>query len=698
MTFLYKYHHLIGEAISARANIEEWLKSTLKIDEITQNNAKEAIDFLKTYIKSKSNTSDIKFRIVVYPVASTEKATKDFIEFVKEKLNKIDNSFIDSDQTTLNSEVLNVILSNKIEELNITAKKCLISSFCEYKNLKSLYEINGYDKDADLSILANEFASFFYVIFSDNLDKLRLSFNKIPVDDIDDLFQVLYFEKHFEVFKDVTEKLDLIQDELNNRKNILPEKIKTLYLDYFNRIETILNIFFNACVGAYSEAITFISDYIEHLLTDEPFKTSAYEKDVCSMYEYPPIVRSYLSDESLYEMFNKNKSIEDALPGSGMNFGKRELQSSQMMKPQYAINDIEKKYESKFKKVDSIIVELLHVKPQKLKNKLNAMYFKKWLGRIPGMYNSYGNEARITENRMKGDPTVILSETAPAYLEKTATETNSLFQEIINLSKRITASSDIRQKMNHVKSFCTTYKLEDPTNPKEVEKTIKNECLYRICKCIFQGNQIYGYTPEGIVENGKFPTANHIITSLFIENAHEQPEPQAVSQIFSSPESMSTYAYPEKLINYENLLKKVTSSVSQNFNRKMLSSVHNGLELNFKNYSNSLVRKSSEINGDDAENAKANKKIAKAIENGIVAGLDLIIDQKMRVMQCVGCCYDMLGRVQRLAKLCVAALHQVEMQHSDSRHQAGVNNITRNATNVRLNRINNANNKGYIQQ
>lgn len=698
MTFLYKYHHLIGEAISARANIEEWLKSTLKIDEITQNNAKETINFLKAYIQSKSSSSNIKFRVIMYPVASVEVATKDFINFIKGKLNKIDESFINSDREVLNSEELNNILSNKIEDLNALAKNCLISSIAPYKKFKSLYEINRYDKDMDLSVMANELASFFYIISSENQDKPRLSFSKIPSDNIDDLIRILYFETHFEVIKDVTEKLDLLQDELDNRKKILPNKIKELYSKYFDRIETILNIFFNACIGAYSEAISFVSDYIEHLLSGENFKTSAYENNVCSIYEYPSIVREYLSDESLYEVFNKNKSIEDALPGSGMNFGKRELQSSQMIKPQYAINDIEKKYESKFKKVDSIAVELLHVKPQKLKNKLNAMYFKKWLGRIPGMYNSYGNEARITENRMKGDPTVILSETAPAYLEKTTTETNSLFQEIINLSKRITASSDIRQKLNHVKSFCVTYKLEDPTNPKEVEKTIKNECLYRICKCIFQENQIYGYTPEGIVENGKFPTANHIITSLFIENAHEQPEPQAVSQIFSSPESMSTYAYPEKLINYENLLKKVTSSVSQNFNRKMLTSVHNGLELNFKNYSNSLVRKSSEINGDDAENAKANKKIAKAIENGIVTGLDLIIDQKMRVMQCVGCCYDMLGRVQRLAKLCVAALHQVEIQHSDSRHQAGVNNVVRNATNVRLNKINNANNAGYIQQ
>lgn len=691
MTFLYKYHKLIGQAISYRANIEEWLKSVLNISEIDETNLENIYEYLKNYIKVKSKTTDIKFRVFAYPDSyynSLYTIIEDIIESAKTKLLEVVNSELDKDSNRLDSRELADFLTDmpNLIKGNITdnvMKRVNERNSNGFASVLSLHMNEEFDLDKLIQFTGCEF-----YISEDPME--------LPVAIYDVVPDVLYIERSTTRLKELVTSLDKFIEELDEYERVLKDSNYVIYID---TVKEYLNRIFDVIIESLTDCIEFVVNYLGNFISNDTFITSKYEENVCSVVEYPDNVRNLIgTDEDLYNYINKFKSSEDMLSGANMNFGKRELQSQHMIKPQYAINDIEKKYESKFKKVDSIIIELLKIKPQKLKNKLNAMYFKKWLGRIPGMYNSYGNEARITENRMKGDPTTILSETAPAYLEKTATETNNLFQEIINLSRRITASSDIRQKLNQVKSFCETYKIEDPSNPKEIEKTIKNECLYRICKCIFQGNQIYGYTPEGIVENGKFPTANHIITSLFIENAHEHPEPQSVSQIFSSPESMSTFAFPEKLVNYENLLRKVTSSVSQNFNKKMLSSVHNGLELNFKNYSNSLVRKSSEIDGGDAENAKLNKQLAKSIENGIVSGLDLIIDQKMRVMQCVGCCYDMLGRVQRLAKLCVAALHQVEIQHADSRHQAGVSNIARNATNVRLNRINNANNAGYVQQ
>ena len=683
MTFLYKYYKLIGQAISYRANIEEWLKTTLNIDEINEANREEVMNYLNGFIETKSTNSNVKFRIVQIPFIRFYDIQMYIKQILNAELSKIDNDF-EKDTDKLNSSKLaykltdsSKIMKEKIDKIILEESECHPTGF---HNLNDLACVD----DCNLKLLVNRF----YI--SETLQNIPAIISRDIVDQI--------YVENDSIIKRLTVELDKYTDEIDKYIDTLPKENKEPYLKLISICKEYFEKLYDLTIESLLSGIEFASNYIEHLISNEAFLTSDYESNVCSISEYPANVRRLVTDDaSIPDYVGKFKSSEDMLSGSNMNFGKKELQSSNMMNPHYAINDIEKRYESKFKKVDSIIVELFKIKPQKLKNKLNAMYFKKWLGRIPGMYNAYGNEARITENRMKGDPTTILSETAPAYLEKIATETNKLFQEIINLSRRITASSDIHQKLNHAKSFCETYKIEDESDPKAIEKTIKNECLYRICKCLFQGNQIYGYTPEGIVENGKFPNANHVITSLFIENAHEQPEPQTISQIFSSPESMTTFAFPEKLINYENLLKKVTSSVSQNFNRKMVSSVHNGLELNFKNYSNSLIRKSSQIDGGDAENAKLNKQLAKSIENGIVNGLDLIIDQKIRVMQCIGCCYDMLGRVQRLAKLCVAALHQVEIQHSDSRHKAGVNNAVRNATNVRLNKINQANNAGYMQ-
>ena len=262
------------------------------------------------------------------------------------------------------------------------------------------------------------------------------------------------------------------------------------------------------------------------------------------------------------------------------------------------------------------------------------------------------------------------------------------------MSKRIASVSDVQGKINIVKSWCTTYKIEDITDPKSIEKSIVNEITLRIAKCIFQNNDVYGYSAEGIVENGKFPSANHIVTSLFIENSNEEPQQQSVADIFSKPESITVYAHPNKLATFDELFKKTSNAIVQNFNQKLVNNIHENLETNFRNYSNSLRRKSDQIDGGEANDAENNKKIAKAIENGIVSGLDLAIDQKARCMQCVGAMYDMLVKVQKLAKLCVAALHEAEVRHSDNRMNTGVNDKFRNATNTRLNKINQQNNAG----
>lgn len=690
--FLNKYNKFKDKVFELRINIEDWLKDTLNIDEINEENLQSIIDFLKEFVVSKGNLDNLDFRLIIFENQDMCYILSDVIKITNISLNKLMDNYLNKSDNMLSMmlcDTKNKLLDLKSDIMN--KMKCTIEEYNYSHGRTTVYDCYKHFNNGMITSfkdLSDCLSCHFFGLIDNS--SYTLKFRPFPLTDTSYLYNILYRDKVDENIKKLTDKLD---DLMSTLYSVPDSKIRKCISEYINLMDTL----YDSYINGIEESIEFLVKYIEHLISNDVW-VIAEDEPVCSLFEYPITVKQLCgSDIDIGNTMKRlNNSVEDMLSGANMNFGKRELQNQNFIKANYAINDIEKKYESKFKKTDSIKVELFKIKPQKIRNKLNAMYFKKWLGRIPGMYSRYADEAKITENRMKGDPTEILSETAPAYLEKTTVETNNLFKEIIDLSRRITASSDIKAKLNQVKMFCQTYKLEDTSNPKEIEKNIKNECLYRICKCIFQGNQIYGFTPEGIVENGKFPTANHIITSLFIDNAHEQPEQLSVSQIFSKPESISTFAFPEKLINYENLLKKVVNSVSQNFNKKMVSSVHNGLELNFKNYSNSLIRKSSAIDGGDAENAKLNKSLAKSIENGIVAGLDLIIDQKIRVLQCVGTCYDMLGRVQRLAKLCVASLHQVEMSHSDSRHSAGVNNIARNATNIRLNKIN-ANNSTSIQ-
>lgn len=431
--------------------------------------------------------------------------------------------------------------------------------------------------------------------------------------------------------------------------------------------------------------LEFICNYFEHCIDNIEFEADESDPNKVSLLEYGVD----------FNKFNKTEhDVSVEAMDSGMDFGASQLKRNVYQSNNLAINKIDERYNKKFSKLKNIWTEIHDIKPSKLKTKINSVYFKKWYGRIPSMFTRYGSEATVTENRMRGDPTLILANSAPKYIANIVTETNKLFQNIIDMSKRIASVSDVQGKINIVKSWCTTYKIEDITDPKSIEKSIVNEITLRIAKCIFQNNDVYGYSAEGIVENGKFPSANHIVTSLFIENSNEEPQQQSVADIFSKPESITVYAHPNKLATFDELFKKTSNAIVQNFNQKLVNNVHENLETNFRNYSNSLRRKSDQIDGGEANDAENNKKIAKAIENGIVTGLDLAIDQKARCMQCVGAMYDMLVKVQKLAKLCVAALHEAEVRHSDNRMNTGVNDKLRNATNTRLNKINQQNNAG----
>ena len=431
--------------------------------------------------------------------------------------------------------------------------------------------------------------------------------------------------------------------------------------------------------------LEFICNYFEHCIDNIEFEADESDPSKVSLLEYGV-------DFSKFNKTEHDVSVEAM--DSGMDFGASQLKRNVYQSNNLAINKIDERYNKKFSKLKNIWTEIHDIKPSKLKTKINSVYFKKWYGRIPSMFTRYGSEATVTENRMRGDPTLILANSAPKYIANIVTETNKLFQNIIDMSKRIASVSDVQGKINIVKSWCTTYKIEDITDPKSIEKSIVNEITLRIAKCIFQNDDVYGYSAEGIVENGKFPSANHIVTSLFIENSNEEPQQQSVADIFSKPESITVYAHPNKLATFDELFKKTSNAIVQNFNQKLVNNVHENLETNFRNYSNSLRRKSDQIDGGEANDAENNKKIAKAIENGIVTGLDLAIDQKARCMQCVGAMYDMLVKVQKLAKLCVAALHEAEVRHSDNRMNTGVNDKLRNATNTRLNKINQQNNAG----
>lgn len=681
----------------------------------------------KSLLIKKINDYQLHTKNKFYLIIKTELLGKlNLINEIKTVLHKLNNSFQESFEK-------DIIKFNTSYKINTEAKRELDNLFRYYVNAGEVI-LNDYDYHNPKGIEhilyrnKNRFKNYInecrnYSMYYNILGICCSYFyNTNPTKDFmisqysnfaltaEEIINIASGSKFFNIFSNLFKTYDFV--EKTSIKEELVNALKAInYLKNHNLTNNeiwealckiIILYYGTAEIFLQDEYISFemANNFIQHVLDNTEFCTTSDDTGIykiVSLSEYPKTDNDILdyqnidNQDLLYKYIDSTIKISLEAVDTGMNFGKRELEHKNMQEQNFAINKVDAKYKGKFEKMKKIFNEVFKVKPAKLKQKINSMYFKKWYGRIPGMYQRYGNEAKITENRMKGDPTLILANSAPKYLANLVEETNKIFNEIISLGNKIVSAGDIQAKINVIKNWCRTYKIEDTSDPGSIETSIKNECTLRIAQAIFQDNGIYGYTPEGIVENGKFPTANHIVTSLFIDNAHEEPEEQSVSDIFSKPESILIYAHPEKIATYDELFKKSTADITHNFNDKITSSVVKNLDTGYKNYTRSLSLKSKEVDSGDAENASLNKKIYKAIEDGLESGLDIVIDQKARCIQCSGAMYDMLTRVQRLAKMCVASLHQVEATHSDNRMNAGVNDSIRNATNTRLNKINSGN-------
>lgn len=638
----------------------------------------ELYDWLKSVISKDSVDSRVKYKVLVdpYVIQACEYPLRHIIEVIKsvcDDYKVIFGKIVEKPETVITDKVLDPNTEKEYQTL-----------------INDLYDCCGSVKCDDYSFwyATLNVTSTFYCRDCESKEYRNANIPLCEVDSIE-----LFFNDGFEILDGCINRLNT-QEILKEVCTVFFEMNKDERMkltDLYDRLCKLIGMYYSIIHQLYSnhiEAVEFIVDYIYGIIKDAPFAID--EDGYVGESNYPESSAKAWNIARTCDSTDKSKSVEAI--DSAYNFGASQLNSNKFSSSNFAVNKLDDKYKAKFSKLNNVFNEVFKVKPSKMKAKINSAYFKKWYGKIPSMYNVYGGEAMVTENRMKGDPTLILANTLPKYLTSLVTETNKMFQGLIDVSKRVAAANDINAKINIVKSYCTNYRIEDVRDPKEIQNAIKNEAILRIAKCIFQGNEIYGFTPEGIVENGKFPTANHIVVSMFSDNAHEEPVQLPVNQIFSRPDSITVFAHPQKIATFDELFKKVSNSIVQGFNHKIVSNVHNSMEVNYKNYANSLRKKSEEIDSGDADEATLNKKIAKAIETGIVNGLDLAIDQKARCLQVSGACFDMVVRVQRLAKLCVAALHETESQHADTRMNAGINNGVRNATNARLNAVNKTNN------
>jgi hypothetical protein len=395
-----------------------------------------------------------------------------------------------------------------------------------------------------------------------------------------------------------------------------------------------------------------------------------YNETQCDTIHEPQVLIPY----SVHESF---RLLEIDNPRNKMY----SFEAQNSMQDNVRLNDIDEQYKRKWAQLQKIYIKIFKVGISKIYSKVNSLFFKKYYGRIPHLYSEYGNKAIIVENKMVGDPGRILSTIVSKYIEKMSDDATGIFNDLLQLARRLTSTTNIKEKINVVKSYCTKIKIDD-TNIDSIKKAIVYETRFRIASSILQDNTIYGFTVDGIMHNKKFPPANHIVTSLFVKNPHEQPVEQRVSEIFDSDDSLLMFAYPEKVANFNNIYRQNASKIIDTFNPKVASMTEKNMTKAAKRYSYQLMNNTTqELNNAEETNPKEQQKISNMIDRAVVHAIDMAIEQKRRCIQCTGIAHDMIGRVTDLAKRCIIAMLEVEKKLTDPAYKTGLKQNKNSAIN-----------------
>lgn len=500
--------------------------------------------------------------------------------------------------------------------------------------------------------------------------------------------------------------IDFLSENKDNYNKMTPDE-KKIFIASIQAL-AIFNYLINYIYVSVSEAQEFILDFFYKVVNSYPYtlKPDTPEEKGNGFIDDANLPHSAKELYSLRNMFDvasdlddadvqplKNKSVGNcnamiSLEAEGMDFGRSQLNSLNRMVDNNRFNHMQNNfmnsnkmiYKRKANKFQRVLAYITKARP-KMDNVIrDAKFFKQWYGRIPTMYKFYAQEAKITENRMKGDPTIILSKNGADYLVNMVNYSNKVFTDIITLAKRISTTGAIPARINILKGFCKEFPIQNTNDPEAVKTAIKQETSYRIAQAILQNNEVYGFSAEGIAMNGKFPDANHIVTSLFIENSHEKPSEMSVSEIFQSPDSLTAFAFPERVGQFTQLYQKAISLTQNNFDDKMLANIADMLDTTMKNAINQMKRNGADYYKDSGNfEIKEMINIMKGMNSGIKDSFDILIDQKTRCIQACSAMYSMVSRITNLAKRCVAALHQVEVEHGDSTYKSsGINSFSLN--------------------
>ena len=440
--------------------------------------------------------------------------------------------------------------------------------------------------------------------------------------------------------KDI-ESIEVIFKELEKKIRINPKK--TVYI---NKIVKLQQLFFYENVVYLYKFFDILFELIQNIIT-MVFKKNSITTNISS---------ECLQDNVLLDEYNLSlEAVLDAKLGMLNDDYKEELSIEEQIfsteKKKNILYRFILKTLTKFGRFHKVILRMIR------RLKLHKMlFYRKYLGRIEGLYKNFG-DSQVSENdSLLGDPVIILQTKCRNYMNRVINEFINVHNSYSKLTTDIAKSVNMDKTINIINSFITYKTKITKENYKKTKSILKQDMYFKYATILLKDNKPYGYTIKSITEKRKLPPPNHMIVSLFLEKPFLEPVPMAISSIFSSSKSFHIMALEQKKIyigiinNNRALLKKINVKTIKNVNMKRVDEL-------------------SKITNDSI--TSENKKFKTLITKHVHSIWHLFITKQRYIYKMSINYYRMIGRIDKLCRTCIRVMAIAESKVTDKRYKTG---------------------------
>lgn len=294
----------------------------------------------------------------------------------------------------------------------------------------------------------------------------------------------------------------------------------------------------------------------------------------------------------------------------------------------------------------------------------NLGFYKKYLDRVEsGLYEKYSGEAKILENQMIDDPVDVLKGSAKVYIHDIVEGINKVYENLLDVTKKLEGVTIAEKAESLIDGYIDKDVVDQNIKgEKNTDKSYKDKILnatkLKIAKVLMRNGErkVYGYTVKNMVLKG-YPTPNHLIVTLFVDNPEVKPEDQSVNEVFKSAESFRILADSDKqdVFNVENMTKAA-------LNKTVDNKVMNTIEMCKSNALKAFKAASM-------DNKKEQGKIIDQIWDGIKVASKELLSRKAYIIDCINIYYQMILRIDNKAVQAIKSMLAVENLHLDKNYK-----------------------------